>query len=177
MSRDESRSRVRSSRGVLGQLERVLFSRPAAAISAALSVGIFLGCMSISIGCRTAEEAKPCPDDSSVLAQEGKVRSVHLASADQTIYYPIPYAAPPNLELHDPHGIYTVVEQKETHFRVRVSHTVGSTWDGDSVTWKARGVRCPPPAPPASTPPAEAAPPALLPPNPLPATVEGSGGP
>jgi hypothetical protein len=160
---------------VLRRVERVLFSRSAGALAAAVSALIFLGCMSISIGCRTSEEAKACAEDGNVLTQEGKIPISPSVAVEQTIFYPVAYASPPNLELHDPLGVYHVVEQKETCFRVRLANT-GAWCSGAPATWKARGVRCPPPAPPASTPPAENAPlPALLPPTPIPAAGEGSG--
>jgi hypothetical protein len=171
MSRDAGGSYRRGIRGALQALDHVLFSRPAAAVAAATVALIFLGCMSISIGCRTAEEAKSCADDSGVLTQEGKVPL--YVGGRQTIYYPIPYASPPNLELHDPHHYYDITEQKEGYFILCCSGFTGFWQEAQAVTWKARGVRCPPPAPPASAPPAEnAPPPALLPPSPEPTTTE-----
>jgi hypothetical protein len=98
-----------------------------------------------------------------VLTQEGTV-SLRPGS-EQTVYYPLPYASPPNLELQDNYDSYEVVEQKETCFRIRSG---SSPWNRPA-TWKARGVRALAPVPSVPTPPFEPTPPPmLLPPTPIP---------
>src|ERR1700730_3352638 len=107
--------------------------------------------MSISIGGHW-DDAKTCegadnPDESGILTQDGKI--LIRPGSEQIIYYPIGFVSPPNLELEDGSHYCDTVEQKEGYFRVRF-HT-GFWTSQESLTWKARGVRCPPPptAPPA----------------------------
>jgi hypothetical protein len=150
-------------------LDDILFSRSAACWAAFLAVSVMLGCMSVSIGNRGTDEAKscdgkPCADDNGVLAQEGNLAI--RPGTEQIVYYPAAYASPPNLELEDARDYCDLVEQKENFFRVRF-HT-GFITSKESITWKARGVRCPPAAvpPPASTEttsPGSSSPPAPMP--------------
>ena len=163
-------------RGPHEHFMRVLCSRAAGAVAACLSAVIAFGCMGIAIGNRTAEETKACcspgVDDSGALMQEGKI---HIRpGSEKLIYYPIPYASPPNLEIEDTCDYCDVIEEKENCFRVRFHDNFTTTQQ--TLCWKARGVRCPPPPVPPSAlpadanPPAEAAPPpTLLPPEPVPA--------
>jgi hypothetical protein len=117
-----------------------LLLRRLAGIASALAwLAIILGCMSLSIGDRTV-----LPDDRLSYAQEGSVR-VEIGQ-ELDVYYPVPYASPPNLEIKGP-GSYTIVDQQADHFRVRAKvegNTIG--WEG--FDWTARGVRVvlPPPA-------------------------------
>jgi hypothetical protein len=106
----------------------------------ALFVLILLGCMNFAIGNRNWESRD------SVLDQEGEI---HLSpGAERDIYYPVPYANIPNLELtEDFHrdGVFDIVDQKEDHFRVR-----SKTWFQIDMHWHARGVQVwnmPPAAP------------------------------
>ena len=119
---------------------------------------VILGCMSISIGGFSSVHS----DDPELLVQEGKV---HLSpNGSETVYYPIPYAHIPNLELSG--GIieneWILVDQQEDHFRIESTRKNGiGTW----VCWKARGLKmapvnpvAPPPVPPPSSEPLPSAP-------------------
>jgi hypothetical protein len=131
----------------------MVFGRASAGVAACLGIVVVLGCMSINLGGRSADESKPCPDDG-VLVQEGKVPV--RPGSEQVIYYPVAYASPPNLEVQDALGLCDVLEQKETCFRVRFHPNFQTT--NASLSWKARGVRgSSPPAVPAGAAP-EAAP-------------------
>jgi hypothetical protein len=103
--------------------------------------------MSLQIGGKT-EVHSSSPEDE-VLVQEGPLE--YHGVGEQTVYYPISYASPPNLQVT---RNVELVEQKADHFRIR---TDGSC--GGSTTWKARGVRAPKavpfvPGPPDPLPPA-----------------------
>jgi hypothetical protein len=117
----------------------LLLRRTAGVASAFAWLAIILGCMSLSIGERTT-----LPDDRLAYTQEG---SAHIEIGQELdVYYPVPYASPPNLELKGL-GSYTIVDQQADHFRVRAKvegNTIG--WEG--FDWTARGVRVvlPPPA-------------------------------
>ncbi len=111
---------------------------------------IFLGCMSIAIGNRTPDGVVL---ESGTLVQKGEA-SVP-AGTQLDVYYPIPYAHPPNLELGDYGEECQLVEQHEDHFRIHNTHPLSH-----SVKWTARGVRAAEPAPAtAPEPPAEPPPP------------------
>lgn len=120
---------------------------------------VFLGCMSLSIGERTVTTSL----EGDVLTQQGCVATL-ASKEEREVYYPIPYATPPNLELTtesacDRHDVQ-ILEQKEDRFRIKAKSALLS-----SVTWKARGVRRP--APPAGPAPPEVVPPPELPPQPV----------
>jgi hypothetical protein len=131
------------------QRVRVLGSLSMAALTL-----IILGCMSLSFGGRNY--TTNFVDDEGVLCQEGCV--TFRACEERTVYYPIPYASPPNLDLK-PRGSFTdvtLLDQKADHFRI--------AWGGQfppvgaqEVKWKAKGVRlcapCAAPATPGSPPP------------------------
>jgi hypothetical protein len=143
----------------------MLLSRPAGALGGGVIVLIILGCMSLSfgglsIGCKTEPDGTVC--------QEGKV-SMHRGQ-ELDVYYPVPYASPPNLELSGDADKCEIVEQKADHFRIRCKDPCDAT-----PHWQARGLRCPPPAPtptvivtppaspPAPPPPTNDSPPATIP--------------
>jgi len=118
---------------------RRLTSRLAGGTAGILFVLTLLGCMNFAIGNRMCEG----PDG--LLSQDGEV---HLAGkTEQDIYYPIPYANIPNLEITDVSKpqLVEIVDQKEDHFRIRseVSFDI-------NLHWRARGMRVgflPPPPP------------------------------
>jgi hypothetical protein len=121
---------------------------------------LILGCMSLSIG-----GSLPDHSDSAdgVLMQKGDVHLQH--GETQVVYYPIPYASPPNLTLDEdgPFGPeYAILEQAPDHFRVGPRQGMGGRLSafGDTVRWKAQGVRAP--APVAATPPPVPPPPAPI---------------
>jgi len=58
----------------------------------------------------------------------------------QDVYYPIPYASPPNLTIDDDMGPIVVVQQFPDHFRISNSRPFC-----ECVTWKAKGLRAPTP--------------------------------
>ena len=75
----------------------VLFSRPSAAIAAAVTALIFLGCMSLNLGGRTYE-SHTCdsPGEDGLFLQQGEVQL--KGKGQQDVYYPVPFAHPPNLQ-------------------------------------------------------------------------------
>ncbi len=97
-----------------------------------LLTAIIVGCMSISFGGRSCEV-----HDDNVLEQEG---TLTFGPACQTVYYPIPYASPPNLTLDTPFHSLEIEEQAPDHFKVHVNGSLLGP-----VTWKAKGLRAPPP--------------------------------
>jgi len=97
-----------------------------------LLTAIIVGCMSISFGGRSCES-----HDDNLLEQEGTLR---FGPECQTVYYPIPYASPPNLTLDMPFHALEIEEQAPDHFKVRMTGAVLG-----AVTWKAKGLRAPPP--------------------------------
>ena len=135
-------------RACLGQ---VLLSRQASALAGTILILIFLGCMSLSIGCKTEADGTS--------GQEGKLSLHHGQEID--VYYPAPYAAPPNLELSGDCDKCEIIEQKADHFRIRCNDACDAT-----PHWKARGLRCPP----AVTPPSVLVAPSAPPPAPPPPT-------
>jgi hypothetical protein len=136
---------------------------------------IMLGCMNISLGGHDDLFGSSGSSDSGVFAQEGKVSL--LPSGEQVVYYPVPYASTPNLELDDSLHACEIVEQSATCFRVRIRSGINTNMQ--SVTWKARGVRAPAPtaqpvstsAPPSASAGAPASAPTGLPAAPVPTSV------
>jgi hypothetical protein len=100
-----------------------------------LLTGIIVGCMSISFGGRSSEAR-----DDGLLEQEGEVEVKE--GMTQTVYYPVPYASPPNLVIDNFFGNVEIEEQAWDHFRVRGVKV------GLAVEWKAKGLRGPPAPPP-----------------------------
>lgn len=149
------------------RLGRVLLSRPVGALAGVVIVLIILGCMSLSfgglsIGCKTEPDGTVC--------QEGKV-SLHQGQ-EFDVYYPVPYASPPNLEISGDSDNCEILEQKADHFRIRCKGAADA-----APHWQARGLKPPaaaptvivtPPAPPAVPPPTEGAPIPLPVPTPMP---------
>jgi hypothetical protein len=130
----------------------LLSSRPVGALAVGTLALIFLGCMSLSfgglsIGCRTEPDGTVC--------EEGKVELHPGKPLD--VYYPAPYASPPNLELTEDAEKCEILEQHSDHFRVQVRGQYNAC-----LHWKARGLRGGPPisaptvvvpSPPTSVPP------------------------
>ena len=143
-----------------GRVWTVLFSRKVGVLAAGLVVLIFLGCMSLSFGERAPEAAPDC----SPLVQKGEVTVP--VGAEQDVYYPIPYASPPNLTIHEPFLDCVIVDQKPDHFRIR-NERKGILLGGcPAVEWTARGLRAS----------ANLAPVTALPVGPPPARVESEAG-
>jgi hypothetical protein len=98
---------------------------------------IALGCMSFSI---ESGERVSWVGNEAVLEQKGMVS---VKDNDIVcVYYPIPYASPPNLPIEDTFQHYTILDQKPEYFRVRNE----GGWP--NVKWTARGLKAPPPSPP-----------------------------
>jgi hypothetical protein len=92
------------------------------------------GCFCLNVGCG-GDYSEP----TGVTAQRGELTPNH--GGPVTVYYPVPYSSPPNLEIHDPFHRCKVLEQRPDCFVVAM--------DGPgipSVDWTARGVRSPAPA-------------------------------
>jgi len=135
--------------------------RVAATLAAAAFVLIVLGCMSFSIGGKTVVR----PPDGNPFEQSGAIEL--RPGAEQDIFYAIPYASTPNLEIDSTFDDVDLVEQHPDHFRVR------NTSNGllsRTVEWKARGVKGLPLAPITVVPP-QPAPAASSNPPPPPAPV------
>jgi hypothetical protein len=102
-----------------------VYRRITAALSTLLTL-ILLGCMCpVIVGERFKKK------DDETLCQTGEVR---LSSGEQDVYYPVPFASTPNLEL-DPGMFVQILDQKPDHFRIGSSVSLGN------VDWKARGIR------------------------------------
>ena len=115
------------------------------------------GCVCLSFGgCDHAEA-------DGVLAQTGKVTCKYESQV--TVYYPVPYASPPNLEIHDLARNFSLLEQRADCFRiVQVSPGL------PNVEWTARGMRAPAAIAPTVPDPVPCVPPATVPQEPLPVT-------
>ena len=113
--------------------------------AAAVVFLILLGCMSISIGKFGGPAC--CTEPDGTFCQEGEV-SVP-ANTVREVFYPVPYANRPNLEISDLFSHGELLDQKETSFKVRNASSFAVT-----LSWKARGVRVISPTPePTLTPP------------------------
>jgi hypothetical protein len=116
-----------------------LLSRTAGILASVVLLTLFLGCMSLNIG-------QLHPSEDGVLTQSGTL--TYHGSKPQTVYYPIPYASTPNLTLKDSwkEDDWEIIDQQSDHFTVRRKDFArGST---PELTWTAKGLRGPPPAPP-----------------------------
>src|ERR1700682_6524953 len=134
--------------------------RIAAALAAVAFVLIVLGCMSFSIGGKTVVR----PPDGNPFEQSGAIEL--RPGAEQDVFYAIPYASTPNLEIDSMFDDLDLVELHADHFRVRNTSNVLLS---RTVEWKARGVKCLPLAPITVVPPPPApAAPSHPPPPPAP---------
>jgi hypothetical protein len=130
---------------------------------AALNLGVFLGCMSLSIGGRTYESCvHESTSDGELLIQEGETRL--RSHSEQDVFYPVPFAQPPNLNLAEDCDDCVILCQAPDHFRVKNKSLFRST-----VHWKAKGMKLTPlPPPPASpSPKADSTSTTTLPPEPV----------
>ena len=76
--------------------------RIAGAVAGAILAAVFLGCMSLNIGCRDSDGSSSVgvtTDASGVVKQEGKITLAPGCS--QQVFYPICYCSVPNLELRE----------------------------------------------------------------------------
>jgi hypothetical protein len=153
MSNSTSGRRVSGARGRWWRrAERTLFSPQAAAAAGCLTLAVMLGCGTTNHYHTTTVNEEPraitqvsesAPAD--LLAQHGKI--TFRAGQEQVIFYPVAFAAPPNLELDDAE-YYDVLEQRDTFFKVRCRTNTG--YNHFVGHWHARGVRNSPPPQPAA---------------------------
>jgi hypothetical protein len=98
---------------------------------------------------------------------------VHLKPwCEQDVFYAVPYAGPPNLELGNDCDDFEIIEQKADHFRIR-----NRGFFRTAAEWTARGVRlgpCPSLAP-ETPPPAPALPVEPIPVHPTPVNPRANG--
>ena len=120
-------------------LARIIHNPWVTLAAALVCLAIFLGCMSIQVPERCVSCSKPEPD--APFHQEGQ--TTLAAGEERDIYYPIPYAHTPNLEISDPVNGTLVLEQKEDHFRI-----CNQNWrPGLTLKWEARGIKAVPVVP------------------------------
>jgi hypothetical protein len=119
-------------------VNQLLFSKAAACVTTCLGIVIVLGCMNISLGGHSAAVALPLAEEPGAFEQAGRL-PVRTGPDPQVVYYAVPFAAPPNLEIEDPSGLCDIVDQKENCFKVRFHANV--TASPQSLAWKARGSR------------------------------------
>ncbi len=93
------------------------------------------------------------PESNGVLTQKGSFAKP--TGEPVTVYYPVPYASPPNLEIQDPLNKCHIIDQRADCFRI-VQDGPGML----NVNWTARGVKSISPSPALPTPAIAAQPPA-----------------
>jgi hypothetical protein len=111
------------------RMGELILSRLVGAVSGAFLALVLLGCMNFAIGNREIAS------HDGLLAQEGEI---HLGpKEEQDVYYPIPYANIPNLELTDDFSTCCkIIDQKEDHFRIH-----NTCLSDIEPHWHTRGVR------------------------------------
>jgi len=114
----------------------LVFSRTAGVLAGVLLIVIILGCMSIQIGGKSFHNGLT---QDGLFLQEGE--TTVAAGAEQDVYYSVPFASPPNLELCGLLNDCVLVEQHADHFRVRNPGHFSR-----DVDWKAKGVKAAPPS-------------------------------
>jgi hypothetical protein len=115
-----------------------LFSKTAACVTACAGAIIVVGCMNISLGGHSAAVSVPLGEEQGTFEQTGRL-PVRTGPDPVCVYYAVPFAAPPNLEIEDPSGQSEIVDQKENCFKVRFHANVTSS--PQTLAWKARGSR------------------------------------
>ena len=90
------------------------------------------GCICLSFGGTSESE------DHATFVQTRKL--VLQPGQELDVYYPVPYASPPNLEIEDTWRSCVVIDQKPDHFRIRSDSRFGQVF-GEDVKWTARGIR------------------------------------
>jgi hypothetical protein len=87
--------------------------------------------------------ARPPGRPDGPLLQEGSV--IIALNAEREVFYPIPYAGPPNLVLDGGDVNWNAIklkEQKADHFTIQCTANMGFP---ASIHWRADGMRAPPP--------------------------------
>src|SRR5258708_1939989 len=93
-------------------VKQLLFSKAAACVTTCLGIVIVLGCMNISLGGHSAAVALPLAEEPGAFEQAGRL-PVRTGPEPQVVYYAVPFAARPNLEIEDPSGLCDIVDQQE----------------------------------------------------------------
>jgi len=126
----------------MSSTERVSIGwRVAGALAGVALVAVFLGCMSLNIGCRDSgctDSIGVTTDSCGVVRQEGKVTLGPGCS--QQVFYPICYASIPNLELRESGCISThhlLSHQEKNYFVLENKDPSFSR----TFRWVARGTR------------------------------------
>jgi hypothetical protein len=118
------------------------FSLPMCAKLAALLLlpTLTSGCLFLAFGGAKQRDS----EDPSLFTQTGK--AMVQAGEEFDVYYPVPFASPPNLEIKN-NGLHAhvVVDQKADHFRVRNNGRAAEAFGRPPIDWTARGVRVPAP--------------------------------
>jgi hypothetical protein len=123
----------------LSRVSRVVFSRRAGAIAGFAVVSILLGCMNFTFQDHAGTLAYIAEEG--VACHEGTVRIP--ADTCVTVYYPLPFAAKPNLELTDVFDRCRIVQQREDGFEARNTSHFSAT-----AEWRARGQKIATSSPP-----------------------------
>ena len=108
--------------------------RLAGAGAATFLLAVILGCMSVSFEGRK----NIIQHDDQTFSQTGKQEVP--PGQELEIYYPVPYAGPPNLVAATTFSECQVIEQRPDRFRVK-----NTTSSPHELTWTARGLKGPPP--------------------------------
>ena len=103
------------------------------AAAGTFALAVILGCMNISFEGRR----HIIHNDDQTYSQTGTLEVP--AGQELEIFYPMPYAAPPNLVVTSTFSECLIVEQRPDHFRVK--NTMSSPRE---LTWTARGLKGPP---------------------------------
>lgn len=100
-----------------------------------VAVAFALGCMNLSFGGKTVVT----PASDSPAKEEGLQRGkAHVPHGQEiSVYYPVPYNSPPNLEFEGADGgrHFQVIDQKPDCFRVKNMNSMNA-----ELAWKARGI-------------------------------------
>jgi hypothetical protein len=115
-----------------------LFSNTAACVAACVGAIIVVGCMNISLGGHSAAVSVPLAEEQGTFEQTGRL-PVRTGPDPVCVFYAVPFASPPNLDVEDPSGQCDIIEQKENCFKVRFHANVTSS--PQTLAWKARGTR------------------------------------
>ncbi|MBI3412225.1 MAG: hypothetical protein HY040_28170 [Planctomycetes bacterium] len=112
-----------------------VWQRVALVMGAVAFIGFSLGCMCLNFG--SSAKTEGVASDDGAFTQNGQINVPNRQ--EFVVYYPVPYASPPNLVV-EPNVIAgcTVVDQKADHFVVRSDRTFPC-----ELKWTARGVRTP----------------------------------
>jgi len=137
----------------------VLVRRSVLTLCSLFLLGIVLGCMSLSIG----ERHEVVASEDGISSQSGEVKVPGGQELD--VYYPVPFASPPNLTVTSTWDDAVMVDQQADHFRVKNPGAFS-----ERMRWEARGLKARPPAvvvPVPATSPATPSSPPTAPPMPI----------